>query len=183
VKTLDEVTAMIERKGAAVVKMAGVVAGRQERKSARGNRFAFVQLSDTTAGYEVTLFSEALEKCRDHLETGSQVVLTAEATMESDQLKLLGRSISPIDGVVADVGATGLRIYLETGDAIPSVASVLAKAAQAVKSGGRGPIRFNLMAQGLPGEVEIDAGEDFPVNPQIKGAIKSLPGVMTVEEL
>ena len=183
VKTLDEVTAMIERKGAAVVKMAGVVAGRQERKSARGNRFAFVQLSDVTGGYEVTLFSEALEKCRDHLETGSQVVLTAEATMESDQLKLLGRSISPIDGVVADVSATGLRIFIETGDAIPSVASVLAKAAQTVKSGGRGPIRFNLMAQGLPGEVEIDAGEEFPVNPQIKGAIKSLPGVMIVEEL
>ncbi|MCZ0814050.1 DNA polymerase III subunit alpha [Roseovarius sp. EGI FJ00037] len=183
VKTLDEVTAMIERKGAAVVKMAGVVAGRQERKSARGNRFAFVQLSDISGGYEVTLFSETLEKCRDHLETGSQVVLTAEATMESDQLKLLGRSISPIDGVVADVGATGLRIYIETGDAIPSVASLLQDAARRVKSGGRGPIRFNLMAQGLPGEVEIDAGEDFPVNPQIKGAIKSLPGVMTVEEL
>jgi len=183
IKTLDEVTALAEHKGAVVVKMAGVVSSRQERKSARGNRFAFVQLSDTTGGYEVTLFSETLEKSRDYLETGAQVVVTAEATMESDQLKLLGRAVSPIDGVVADVGAMGLRIFVETQEAIPSVASVLHNAVKSVKSGGRGPIRFCLMGPGLPGEVEIDAGQEFPVNPQIKGAIKSLTGVLTVEEM
>ncbi|NHQ74744.1 DNA polymerase III subunit alpha [Roseovarius gahaiensis] len=183
VKTLDEVTVLAAQKGAVLVKMAGVVAGRQERKSARGNRFAFAQLSDTTGGYEVTLFSETLEKSREYLETGTQVVLTAEATMESDQLKLLGRSVQPIDGVVADAGAVGLRIFVETETAIPSVASVLQGAAHAAKSGGRGPIRFCLMGSGLPGEVEIDAGEDYPVTPQLKGAIKSLSGVLTVEEI
>jgi len=181
VKTLDEVTALAEQKGAVVVKMAGVVAGRQERKSARGNRFAFAQLSDTTGGYEITLFSETLEKSREYLETGSQVVVTAEATMESDQLKLLGRSVSPIDGVVADAGAMGLRIFVDTETAIMSVAQVLQNAQTAAK-GARGPVQFCLMAQGLPGEVEIDAGDEFPVNPQIKGAIKSLTGVVTVEE-
>ncbi len=183
VRTLDEVTEMTGRNGAAVVKMAGVVAGRKERKSARGNRFAFVQLSDTTGGYEVTLFSETLETAREHLETGAQVVLTAEATMEADQLKLLGRSVQPIDGVVADAGGMGLRIFVEDAAAIPSVASVLDQAAQAARNAGRGPIRFCLMGEGLPGEVEIDAGRDFPVTPQIKGAIKSLAGVVQVEEV
>ena len=103
--------------------------------------------------------------------------------MESDQLKLLGRSVQPIDGVVADAGAVGLRIFVETETAIPSVASVLQGAAQSAKSGGRGPIRFCLMGSGLPGEVEIDAGEEYPVTPQLKGAIKSLSGVLTVEEI
>jgi DNA polymerase-3 subunit alpha len=40
-----------------------------------------------------------------------------------------------------------------------------------------------LMDSSLPGEVEIDLGQDFPVTPQIKGAIKSLMGVMEVEDL
>ena len=62
-------------RGPFIAKMAGVVAARQERKSARGNRFAFVQLSDPTGGYEVTLFSEVLEASRDHLEPGAQVVI------------------------------------------------------------------------------------------------------------
>ncbi len=182
VKTLDQVTELATR-GALVVKMAGVVAGRQERKSARGNRFAFVQMSDVTGGFEATMFSETLEKSRDYLETGAKIVLTVEATMDDGQLKLLARGAQPMDDVVADAGATGLRIFIETEQAIPSVATVLEDAAGSVRRGARGPIYFCLMAEGLPGEVEISAGQDFPVTPQIKGAIKSLSGVLTVEEV
>ncbi|WP_281968292.1 DNA polymerase III subunit alpha [Roseovarius nanhaiticus] len=182
VKTLDEVMVQAAR-APCVVKMAGVVAGRQERKSARGNRFAFVQLSDTTGGYEVTMFSETLEKSREHIETGAQVVVTVEATMEAEQLKLLARSVAPIDGVVADAGSLGLMIFVEEPGAIASVARVLDGAAQAARAARPGPIRFCLMADGLPGEVELSAGRDYPVTPQIKGAIKSLDGVMDVQDL
>ncbi|MEO1640439.1 MAG: DNA polymerase III subunit alpha, partial [Pseudomonadota bacterium] len=180
VLTLDEVTARAE-KGAAVVKMAGTVSGRQERKSARGNRFAFVQLSDPTGQYEVTMFSDTLEAAREFLETGSQVVLNCEATMEADQLKLLGRSVSPIDAAVADASGAGLRVFLDGPEAISSVATILGNAA---KDGvrGRGPIYVCLMGEDLPGEVELDLGDDFPVNPQIKGALRSLGGVIEVED-
>jgi len=182
VLTLDEVTAKADR-SPCIAKMAGTVAGRQERKSARGNRFAFVQLSDPTGSYEVTMFSDTLETAREHLETGSQVVITVEATMEADQLKLLGRSVAPIDTVVADAGQTGLRIFVEEEQAVQHVATILNKALQDGTRGGRGPIYINLMALDMPGEVEIDCGAEFPVTPQIKGALRSLDGVIEVEEV
>lgn len=182
VMTLDEVTERA-RSGPLIAKMAGVVAGRQERKSAKGNRFAFVQMSDPTGAYEVTLFSDTLEKCREFLETGAQVVLTAEATMEADQLKLLGRSVGPADSLVAEAGATGLRIYVDEAQAVPTVAKVLEDAASAAKGAARGPVQFMLLDPSLPGDVEMELGREFPINPQIKGAIKSLEGVMTVEEI
>ena len=182
VLTLDEVIAKAER-GACVVKMAGTVSGRQERKSARGNRFAFAQLSDPTGQYEVTLFSDVLEAARDHLETGSQVVISCEATMEADLLKLLGRSVSAIDTAVADAGSSGLRVFLDTPEAIVSVATILENAVRDKVRGGRGPIYFCLMDPALPGEVELDLGQDFPVNPKIKGALRSLSGVIEVEEV
>lgn len=182
VMTLDEVMAKAEH-SPCLAKLAGVVAGRQERKSARGNRFAFCQLSDTTGAYEVTLFSETLEKSREFLETGAKVVVTVEATMESDQLKLLGRSVAPIDAAVADAGAMGLKVFVEEPGAIPSVATILAEAAGKVQKAARGPILLYLMDPALPGEVEIDTGAEYPVNPEIKGALKSLPGVMAVEEV
>ena len=182
VMTLDEVRLKAER-GPFVAKMAGVVAGRQERKSARGNRFAFAQLSDTTGGFEVTLFSDTLESAREHLETGSKVVIVVEATLESDQLKLLGRSVSPIDKAVAQAGTKGLRVFVDDVAAIKTVANVLAAAAKAARSASRGPVQLCLMDSGLPGEVEMDLGQDFAINPEIKGAIKSLAGVMMVEEL
>ncbi|OUS38900.1 DNA polymerase III subunit alpha [Rhodobacterales bacterium 56_14_T64] len=182
VMTLDEVMEKA-RRGPFLAKMAGVVAGRQERKSARGNRFAFAQLSDTTGGFEVTLFSEALEKSRDHLETGAKVVLTAEATMESDQLKLLARSVGPIDAAVADAGASSLRVYITEVAAVSTVATVLEEARAAAKNASRGEVLMYLQDPTLPGDVELDLGQYFPINPQIKGAIKSLDGVLDVEEI
>ena len=181
VLTLDDVTARAE-KGEAIVKMAGTVSGRQERKSARGNRFAFVQLSDPTGQYEVTMFSDTLEAAREFLETGSQVVLTCEATMEADQLKLLGRSVAPVDSVVADAGGAGLRVFIDGPEVIGSVAGVLANASGKAVRAGRGPVYFCLMSDDLPGEVELDLGEEFPVSPQIKGALRSLGGVIEVED-
>jgi DNA polymerase-3 subunit alpha len=182
VLTLDEVMAKAER-GPFMAKMAGVVAGRQERKSARGNRFAFAQLSDTTGGYEVTIFSDVLEKCREFLDTGSKVVITAEATMESDQLKLLMRSAGPVDAAIADAGRSSLRIYLDDAAAISTVATVLEDAKSAARNASPGSVYLYLQAPGLPGDVEMDLGQPFPINPQIKGAIKSLEGVMEVEEI
>jgi DNA polymerase-3 subunit alpha len=181
VMTLDEVMRKAEG-GPFLAKLAGTVAGRQERKSAKGNRFAFCQLSDPTGAYEVTLFSETLEKSREHLETGAKVVVTVEATLESDQLKLLGRSVAPVDVAVADAGASGLRIYLEEEAAIPQIASVLSRAAQQMPKAGRGPVHLCLSHRDLPGEVEIGLEEEFPVTPEIKGAIKSLAGIMDVVE-
>ncbi|QUJ76844.1 DNA polymerase III subunit alpha [Sulfitobacter albidus] len=181
--TLDDLTERVTERGAMNARLAGVVAGRQERKSARGNRFAFAQLSDPTGAYEVTLFSDTLELARDHLETGSKVVVTVEATMESDQLKLLGRSVGPVEMAVADAGGMGLKIYVESPGAIAAVSQVLAGAAQAARNAGRGPVQLCLMDPALPGEVEVDLGADFPVTPQIKGAIRSLGGVLEVEEI
>ena len=55
-------------------KLAGIVIGRQERTSAKGNRFAFVQLSDTSGMFEALVFSETLSTSRELLEPGHRVL-------------------------------------------------------------------------------------------------------------
>ncbi|MEM8978763.1 MAG: DNA polymerase III subunit alpha [Pseudomonadota bacterium] len=180
--TLDAITEKA-RSGPLIAKMAGRVSGRQERKSARGNRFAFVQMSDPTGAYEVTVFSDTLEAARDHLETGSKVVISVEATMEAEQLKLLGRGVQPLDAEVADVGGAGLNVFVEETQAIQAIAQVLQDARNAVSKARNGPVKLTLLGESLPGEVEMALPDDFPVTPQIKGAIKSLPGVVMVEDI
>lgn len=103
--------------------------------------------------------------------------------MESDQLKLLARGVSPIDNVVADVGGMGLRVFLDEAEAVAAVAGLLERAKGESGLRGRGPVEFCLIASDLPGEVHLTLGDEFPLNPQIRGAIKSLPGVMQVEEI
>jgi DNA polymerase III subunit alpha len=182
VMTLQEVMQKAER-GPHVAKMAGAVSSKQERKSARGNRFAFVGLSDPTGIYEVTMFSDTLEAARDHLEVGANVVVTVEANMESEQLKLLARSVAPVDTIAADAGGMALKLFLERPEAVSHVAALLGRAGDMAKGARPGSVALCLIDPTLPGETEIDLGATFPLTPQIKGALKSLPGVLSVEEV
>ena len=180
VLTLEEVQAKAQG-GPVAVKMAGAVSGRQERKSARGNRFAFVQMSDPTGLYEVTVFSDTLEAARDLLEPGQNVVIAVEATLESDQLKLLARSVQPVDNAVAGAAAAGLKVFVNDPAAVGSVATRLGEAAE---QGGRGqgPVNLVLIHPDLPADIEIELPRKYPVTPQVKSAIKHVQGVAHVEE-
>ena len=171
--------------GALVAKVAGTVTMRQERKSARGNRFAFVGLQDPTGSCEVTIFSDVLEASRGDLEPGQNVVMTVEATMEGETLKLLGRVVQPIDAVVADAGSAGLRVHIGDAAAVALVASLLARvAAEAgpVSARSRGPVTLCIADPATGREVDLVLPREYPVTPQIKGALKSLTGVVMVEE-
>ncbi|MEZ5755766.1 MAG: DNA polymerase III subunit alpha [Paracoccaceae bacterium] len=177
VKTLAEVTRQAER-GTCVVKMAGSVSARQERKSAKGNRFAFVSLSDPTGLYEVTVFSDVLEASRDHLEPGKNVVLTVRADPDGDSVKLLANSVQPIDSVAAEAGASDLRIHLNRAEAALSVAALLAQVE------GRTKGQITICVPDETGcEIDVLLPQPYPVTPQIKGAIKAMQGVVMVEEI
>jgi DNA polymerase-3 subunit alpha len=177
VKTLTEVTALAER-GPLIAKIAGSVSSKQERKSAKGNRFAFVQLSDPTGLYEVTLFSDALEASRDLLEPGKNVVLTVKAELEGDTLKLLANSVQPIDVVADQAEAQALRIHLNAASAATSIALLLARVE------GRNRAQITLCVADDQGrEIDLTLPQSYPITPQIKGAIKAMQGVVLVEEV
>ena len=170
-------------RGPLVARIAGMVSARQEKKSAKGNRFAFVALSDPTGLYEVTVFSDTLEAARAYLEPGMAVVLTVEATLEGESLKLLARGAEPADRLAAEAGVAGLRIHLDEPSAATAVASLLAQVGAEARGKALGAIAFCVANRQTGEEIEISAGRDYPITPQIRGAIKSLTGVALVEDL
>jgi DNA polymerase-3 subunit alpha len=177
VMTLAEMTTKAAR-SPIVGKLAGSVSSRQEKKSAKGNRFAFVQLSDPTGLYEVTVFSDTLEQARDYLEPGKNVVLTVEANLEGDTLKLLARGAAGIDTVAAEAGASALRIHLNRAEAAASVAALFARVE------GRNRAQITLTVPDEKGrEIDLVLPQPYPVTPQIKGAVKAISGVVMVEEV
>ena len=177
---LGELAKLAER-GPQVARLAGTVAGVQERKSARGNRYAFVQLSDPSGLYEVTMFSDVLEKCREMLEPGANLVLSVDATMEADQLKLLARSAMPADSVVSGAGGLGLKVHLDREEAVFAVKSLLDR--MATGKSRPGPLAFCIFDPEGAREIEVDTGQRYPLTPEIKAALKTLDGVLEVEEI
>lgn len=171
------------RTGSAAGRIAGAVASREERKSARGNRFAYVRLSDPTGLYEVMVFSDVLEGAREHLEPGQNVVLGVEAVVEGDEVRLRARGVQPIEAALRHTASAGLRIYVDQPEAAQSLATRLAHAARESGSRRRGPVSLILIDPTLPGEVECALPEPYPITPQVMGAIKGIPGVLHLEEI
>ncbi|MGB0658755.1 MAG: DNA polymerase III subunit alpha [Mangrovicoccus sp.] len=182
VKSLVEVEREAGEKGAVIATLAGSVSGRQERKSARGSRFAFAQLSDPTGIYEVTVFSEALEKYRELLEPGQNVVLNVKAEMESDQLKLLCNSVRPVDDVAAKGEPEGLRVFVESPETLTTIADLMTRLTEEAKHRAIAPLALCIQTEDPEmAEVEIEIENRFSITPQIRGAVKSLHGVIAVE--
>jgi len=156
-------------------KLAGIVIGRKERTSGRGNRFAFVQMSDASGTYEVTLFSEMLREARGPLDSGQPLVVTVDVRSEEESLRLTVQKIEPLDAVVAGAAA-GLRVFVGEACALSNLKSVIAR-----EAGGRGRITVVL---DLPArEVEIALPGGFKVGPQTRAAVKSLPGIIDVHDI
>jgi DNA polymerase-3 subunit alpha len=156
-------------------RFAGIVVGKKERTSARGNRFAFVQLSDTTGMFEVTLFSEVLGQARPLLDSGQPLIVTVDVRNEEDSYRLTAQKIEPLDAVVAHVAA-GLRVFVGEPDALPKLRNLFGR-----EMTGRGRVTLVL---DLPSrEVEIALPGGFRVDPRIRAAVKSLPGIVDVHDI
>jgi DNA polymerase-3 subunit alpha len=75
----------------------------------------------------------------------------------------------------------GLRVYLEQAPAVLHVKGLLERAAEEATARSRATVSLCMM---MPdgAEIDVDLGETFPVTPQIRSALKSLPGVVSVED-
>ncbi len=169
--------------GPVLANLAAAITGRQERKTARGSRFAFVAGSDPTGLFEVRLWEEVLVKSRDLLEPGQNVVMKVEATLEGETLRLLAHSVVPVDSVAADAGGMALRLFIDAPDAVTSVHSVLQRMADGKGARGKGPITFTVPDPATGREIDVTPAREWPLTPAIRSALKSLPGVVAVEDV
>ncbi|MDB5364447.1 MAG: DNA-directed polymerase [Rhodospirillales bacterium] len=172
----SELPARIARGGATRYRMAGVVVGKQERTSAKGNRFAFVQLSDTTGVFEAVMFSEVLSANRDKLVVGTPLVLFADATMQGEEVRLTIQSIEPLEQAAA-TAAAGLEVFLRGPEPVDALQKQLVSIGK-----GRGQIFVVVPIEGQR-EVRVQLPGTFAFTAKDRGAIKSMPGIIDVHDL
>lgn len=152
-------------------KVAGIVIGKQERTSRQGNRFAFIQLSDTSGVYEVVIFSEVLSQSRDLLDSGEPLLLTVESRGDAEDLRLMAQEIVPLEAAVANAGV-GLKLYLADERPLGSLKGLLEHEGR-----GRGRIALVLDLEGGQ-EAELELPGGYRLSPEARQAIKAIPGVL-----
>ncbi|MFG1370632.1 DNA polymerase III subunit alpha [Xanthobacter oligotrophicus] len=166
------------RSGAAAGRLAATVVSKQERRTKSGTRMGIVGLSDPSGHYEAVIFSEGLAHYRDLLEPGTPLLMMVAAELNGEDVRVRINSCEKLDPVTTR-HQKGLRIFLRSPEPIEGIARRLADG----KTGdaGSGEVSLILMVEDARAEVEVSLPGKYPISPQIAGAIKAIPGVVSVE--
>ncbi len=186
-----------------IVKLAGAVVYARTRPSRNSDKpITFVALSDASDSYELIAFSDVVETHRDLLEPGTLVMTTAAVRWEEGAPKLSAKSFRRLDDVDGEA-AHGLRVFVQSPEAIEDIRVGLEQARQASRSERCGPVHLIVLAAETDPqtacsdtgketsdpsprqryEIEITLGQSFPVHSRVKSALKALPGVIDVQQL
>lgn len=159
------------------LRMAGIVVRKQERTSQKGNRFAFVQVSDPYGVFEMMVFSDLLGASRDLLEAGTPILLTVDVDRKNeDELRFLGQSIEPLTSAVQSV-TRQLIVTVDTAEAIPQIKTVLDAA-------GQGRVKVHLVADaGKDREAIIELPGGFTIGEDTPKSLRAIAGVSKVREI
>ncbi len=106
------------------LKLAGVLIVKQERTSKTGNKFAFLQLSDSQGVYEVAVFSEVFTKSREMLIAGTALFVSATIRFDGEDYRLTAHSIDTLDRITQNL-STVARVQVTDQLDVPLFVSAL----------------------------------------------------------
>ncbi|MCH2628978.1 MAG: DNA polymerase III subunit alpha [Nisaea sp.] len=160
--------------GMARMDVAGIVSSSRIRVNQRGNKYAFVQMSDQGGIFEVTVFSEVLSSAGDSLIPGEALLIRCDCKLENDFVRLVASKISSLDCSLKN-SIKGFKIYINDQNTVTNLAKILER-----QEAGSGEI--NLVVQNTNQEFDLLLPEHYELNASLRSAVKSLPGVIEVQD-
>ena len=166
---------VIAQKGGHRIKIAGQLTSIQERVSAKGNKFAFLQLTDKAGVFEMTAFSDFLSANREILTPDTALLAHADARIENGQVRLLAVRAERLDDAIA-ANHAGIAIFLSNEHALPHIKDILR-----ADGGGRAPVK--LMVRSDDELVEITLNSKFKLSGDTRLALQSVSGIEKIAEI
>ena len=155
--------------------IAGIVVGRQERRSKSGKRFAFVQASDPSGVFELTLFSETLIQCRPLLEPGTPLIITVDVQVMGEDIRLTAQKVRPLDEVISNAPGE-VRILLGAQAPVDVLKNLLEREGK-----GRNKVYLEVdLEDGKAAEILLPG--QWMVSAPVRAALKGTPGVKALIE-
>ena len=174
VKSSDLLT-YLKNGGQSPVKMAAIVGGRKEKIGKNGSRYAFVTMSDAGGSYEAMFFSEVLSASRDLLDSGQPLLVSIDARLDGEQVRLNGQHVELLDNAVSRA-TKKVMVYFDAPEALEPLRQVIAR-------DGRGHGRIVLVACTATQEVELPLKDGFALSGATIGALKDVGGVREIREI
>ena len=174
VVSFAELEARADR-GATAGRLAGVVVNARERRSQKGNKFAFAMFSEPTGQFEAVIFSETLAQSRHLLEPGTAVLINVEGERDGEALKLRAQSIESLDKAAEGV-QKGVKVVLDGrslkgggGGGANGGSGPLDELKALLKPNGKGTICLSIALEEKGREAEIALPGFFDISPGAEG--------------
>ena len=169
------------QRGATAGRLAGIVIAARERRSQKGNKFAFAMFSDMTGQFEAVIFSDTLAACRDLLEPGTPVIISVEAERDGETLKMRVQGLESLDKAAAAV-PRHLKVVLDR-KALTAASPRIAEMQTHLKQSQRGgEVRLLLPLEDRGCEMEFLLPGRYEVSPEAAGRISAMAGVAEILE-
>ena len=175
VDSLSIVSNIHSKGGAGRINLAGVVSSSKVRTNQKGNKYAFIQLSDQKGVFEITAFSEVLSVSQDLLKAGTAVLIRCDARLEEGGARLLANRIQLLDTAV-EKKAKGISIYLNNMEVIAPLAKILSE-------NGVGGGKVKIIAQTKNHEIDLVLPDSYLINAKVRSAVRSLPGIIDIIDI
>ena len=153
-----------------------MVLARQERTSSKGNRFAYIRLTDTAGAYEVVAFSELLASARALLEPNARVLVTVEVRADREGVRLMAQKIEALDEAVKRID-TGIQVRIDDLACLETVRGQIAS-----WQPGRGRVSLVIGIE-TAREVELVLPNGYAVPAEAPERLGALGGVSSVIEI
>lgn len=178
VKTCQEVLANIKTGDSIKANIAGCVESFQKRIAKSGNKYAFLGLSDTTQNFEGMMFSDALVKYEDTINSGCPLLvkLVIDKKTEEENPRIRIDSVKTLDEAIAEQ-AKGIIISIENIAAVAEIKKLLC-----MDRRGLNKVYIEPEVVDWYVRIELDGGYAFADN-MLLTKLKSIPGVATVKEI
>ena len=171
-----ELTKMLEANRAPQrVNLAGSVTGKQVRISQRGKKFAFVQLTDQTGVFEVTIFSDVLTAAMEFLESEKPLLISANLKLEENGPRLLAAKVQYLDDAIAAWNGD-LTLSLQDEEPLEAL-----KCALREDGPGKAQVKLQTVVNG--NEVSITVPGKFRLSGELRQKLRRMPGILDVQEL
>lgn len=157
-------------------KFAGCVNG-FKKMSKNGNTFAFLELSDGTSNFDGVLFSDALSKYQDIINSGNPLLVTVTLNKKEneDRLRMQINTVELLDTAIANV-ANGLEISVSDVSAVYSLKQILQK-----DRNGKNKIYIKPINQDWDMRIVLKGG--FALWGDTIAQIRAIPGITKIKEL
>lgn len=177
VKASSEVFRNIKTGDTIKAKLAGCVNSLQKRLSKNGNKYAFLDMSDAHGNFEGLLFSEALTRYEDTINSGHPLLVSITIDKQTDEgsPRVMINTVELLDKAISEV-ANGLIISITNTSAVRQLKEILYQ-------DKRGRNKVYAVPQDKDWDVRIDLGGFAFANPDMLSKIRNIPGITEIKEI